>query len=106
MVLTDSIPPSNFRKASIASSAVADTGSRLELVGHTPEPVDAGYLVYAADLSMLYAVDERKTDGRGPVHPPAAVWAFAVEPAKIRTAATATTTNITLRVIHASLGGI
>jgi 6-phosphogluconolactonase len=59
--------------------AVADTGARLELVGHTPKPIDAGYLAYAPDTSTLYAVDERKTDGRGPVHPPAAVWAFAVD---------------------------
>lgn len=42
-------------------------------------PNEAGYLAYVPAWSRLYAVDERKTDGRGPVDPPAAVHAFAVD---------------------------
>lgn len=45
-------------------------------------PREAGYLKYVAGKAghpgALYAVDERKTDGRGPVQPPAAVHAFRV----------------------------
>ena len=31
------------------------------------EPPEAGYLVYARETQTLYAVNEQKTDGRGPV---------------------------------------
>lgn len=58
---------------------VADGGRRLLPVEHSPEPGEAGYLVYAADKQTLYCVDERKTDGRGPVNPPATVQAFRVD---------------------------
>lgn len=59
---------------------LCDHGTELLVVGRTPSPVEAGYLVYAADTRTLYAVDERKTDGRGPVAPPAAVHAMRVHP--------------------------
>jgi 6-phosphogluconolactonase len=59
---------------------VAADGTWLKPLTHYPKPNDAGYLVYAPDSSTLYAVDERKTDGRGPVEPPASVHAFAVNP--------------------------
>lgn len=42
-----------------------------EVVHHAPRPQMAGYLVMDGDL--VHAVDERKTDGRGPVQPPGAV---------------------------------
>ncbi len=57
---------------------VAHQGRDLVQIFHEREPKDAGYLVYAAQSRMLYAVDERKTDGRGPVNPPASVQAFRV----------------------------
>lgn len=45
-------------------------------------PREAGYLKFIEDPTgtggCLYAVDERKTDGRGPVQPPAAVHSFRV----------------------------
>lgn len=59
---------------------VSPDGDRLTLTGKTDEPGLAGYLAHAPSLGTLYAVDERKTDGRGPVQPPAAVHAFAVDP--------------------------
>lgn len=61
--------------------AVSRDGTTIEAIGHAPEPKDAGYLVYAPDRGTLYAVDERKTDGRGPVDKPAAVHALAIDPA-------------------------
>ncbi|ETS78833.1 hypothetical protein PFICI_08686 [Pestalotiopsis fici W106-1] len=42
------------------------------------KPSEAGYLFYAKNLSTLYVVDEKKTDGRGPVSAPASVHAFDV----------------------------
>jgi 6-phosphogluconolactonase len=38
--------------------------------------LEAGFLCVSPDLTALYAVDERKTDGRGPVGPAASVNAF------------------------------
>ena len=54
-------------------------GRHLELLNQVDQPKMAGYLVYAPALGTLYAVDERKTDGRGPVGPAASVHAFAVD---------------------------
>ena len=42
--------------------------------------LEAGYLALGPDARALYAVDERKTDGRGPVGPQAAIHAFAINP--------------------------
>ena len=41
--------------------------------------IEAGSLSFTPDGRYLYAVHERKNDGRGPVSPPAAVHAFAVD---------------------------
>lgn len=65
----------------ICTLEVCNHGTELTLAGQLRTPLEAGYLVYAADTSTLYAVDERKTDGRGPVQPPAAVHALRVNPA-------------------------
>ena len=43
------------------------------------QPYQAGYLVWSDALSALFGVDERKTDGRGPVAPPANVFSFSVD---------------------------
>ncbi|MDQ6948987.1 MAG: lactonase family protein, partial [Actinomycetota bacterium] len=52
---------------------------RLTALSRVDQPKEAGYLVYAPSWRTLYAVDERKTDGRGPVEAAAAVHAFAVD---------------------------
>jgi 6-phosphogluconolactonase len=59
---------------------VSADGAALNLLSHVLEPKQAGYLAYAPSLGTLYAVDERKTDGRGPVGAAASVHAFAVNP--------------------------
>lgn len=61
--------------------SVSPDGRQLTVLNHAAEPKDAGYLVYASETSTLYAVDERKTDGRGPVDKPAAVHALSLDPA-------------------------
>ena len=53
---------------SLAHASSADAG------------IEAGSLSLTPDGKYLYAVHERKNDGRGPVTPPAAVHAFAVDP--------------------------
>jgi len=53
-------------------------GGELVLLSQVAAPTQAGYLAYASAWGTLYAVDERKTDGRGPVHAAARVHAFAV----------------------------
>jgi 6-phosphogluconolactonase len=57
---------------------VTADGSQLMEVSRVHEPLEAGYLAYAPSMGTLYAVDERKTDGRGPVDPVASVHAFAI----------------------------
>lgn len=57
---------------------VSKDGRELAKAGHVAEPKEAGYLAYAASTGTLYAVDERKTDGRGPVKAPASVHSFTV----------------------------
>jgi len=42
-------------------------------------PKRAGYLCYAPKAGILYSVDERKTDGRGPKKPASSVMAFKVD---------------------------
>lgn len=59
---------------------VSKDGRELTSAGHAGQPTEAGYLAYAASTGTLYAVNERKTDGRGPVGAPAAVHSFAVNP--------------------------
>lgn len=55
-------------------------GHHLEYLRQVDEPRQAGYLAYAPSSGTLYAVDERKTDGRGPVQPAASVHALSVDP--------------------------
>lgn len=57
---------------------VRSDGQQLAVLSHVDEPKQAGYLAYAPALGALYTVDERKTDGRGPVQAAARVHAFAV----------------------------
>ncbi|WP_343227978.1 lactonase family protein [Stakelama flava] len=67
------------RGGGIFSFHVASGGAALTALGHAAEPKDAGYLLHAPETNTLYAVDERKTDGRGPVDKPAAVHALAID---------------------------
>ncbi|MEK8174971.1 beta-propeller fold lactonase family protein [Streptomyces sp. M19] len=62
----------------ITTLEAARDGRELTPTHRVTEPREAGYLAYAPATRTLYAVDERKTDGRGPVQPPAAVHALAV----------------------------
>jgi 6-phosphogluconolactonase len=63
----------------ITALSVSSDGTRLSPLTQVRQPAEAGYLAYAPSTGTLYAVDERKTDGRGPVEPPAAVHAFRVD---------------------------
>ena len=47
--------------------------------GQADRELIVGYLAYDPSTSTLYAADERKTDGRGPVGAPAAIHAFAFD---------------------------
>lgn len=61
--------------------SVSADGLTSTALQHVTEPSEAGYLRFAEEVSTLYVVNEVKTDGRGPVSPPAALHAFAVDPA-------------------------
>ena len=63
----------------IFALAVSRDGKALDHLSRSPEPRQAGYLAYSPGTGTLYAVDERKNDGRGPVEPPAAIHAFSVD---------------------------
>jgi len=70
------------REAGIGGITILDVsadGRELSARTRVDEPREAGYLVIAKGTGTLYAVDERKTDGRGPVSPPAAVHAFRID---------------------------
>ena len=59
----------------------ADGSSITPLPGGVEDmPKRAGYLAYAPKSEVLYAVDERKTDGRGPKKPASCVMSFKVDP--------------------------
>lgn len=63
----------------IYTVAVTGNGAQLDVRHHLESPRQAGYLYYAESTHTLYSVDERKTDGRGPVSPAASVHAFSVD---------------------------
>ncbi len=72
----------NFQGGGISIFEVSADGSRLDLIGSTgDQPKRAGYLAYSPRCSVLYAVDERKTDGRGPIRPASNVSSWRVDPA-------------------------
>lgn len=64
----------------IAVYEVAPDGYRLEYRGAVPCPVRAGALYYASETHILYAVDEKKTGGRGELASGSAVYAFRINP--------------------------
>jgi 6-phosphogluconolactonase len=63
----------------IGAFEVSADGRHMTALSRVDEPKEAGYLAYAPSWGTLYAVDERKTDGRGPVELAASVHAFAVD---------------------------
>jgi len=71
----------NFEGGGITVFEVAEDGSNLTLKSSVKDrPKRAGYLAYAPKSHVLYAVDERKTDGRGPIKPASNVSAWRVDP--------------------------
>jgi 6-phosphogluconolactonase len=71
----------NFEGGGIAVFEVSEDGSKLTHTGGVKDnPKRAGYLTYAPKSKILYVVDERKTDGRGPIKPASNVSAWRVNP--------------------------
>ncbi len=72
----------NFEGGGISVFEVAQDGSSITPLpgGVEDMPKRAGYLTYAPKAKVLYAVDERKTDGRGPKKPASGVLSFKVDP--------------------------
>ncbi len=70
-----------FEGGGIDVFEVAKDGSSITpLAGGAKDmPKRAGYLTYAPKAGILYSVDERKTDGRGPKKPASAVMSFKVD---------------------------
>ncbi len=66
------------RGGGIAVFEVKADGHSLDYKGCVPRPVKAGALFYARETRMLYAVDEKKTGGRGELASGSAVYAFHV----------------------------
>ena len=66
-------------KAGIRVFALDSGSGSLSLLSATMPGMEAGYLCVSRDRRFLYAVDERKNDGRGPVGPAATVKAFAID---------------------------
>ncbi len=63
-----------------SKSPRTEAPSRRSINGVKDMPKRAGYLAYAPKAKILYSVDERKTDGRGPKKPASAVMSFKVDP--------------------------
>jgi len=71
----------NFVGGGISVFEVSEDGSSIKLTSSVKDmPKRAGYLTYAHKAKVLYAVDERKTDGRGPKRPASNVSAWRVNP--------------------------
>lgn len=72
-----------FKGGGIDVFEVRSDGSKITPLGNgsAEQPKYAGFLAYAPKSQVLYAVDERKDDGRGPVLPAATIMSFKVDPA-------------------------
>jgi 6-phosphogluconolactonase len=71
----------NFEGGGVSVFEVSEDGSKLTLTSSVKDkPKRAGYLAYAPKSKVLYAVDERKTDGRGPIKPASGILSFKVDP--------------------------
>jgi 6-phosphogluconolactonase len=71
-----------FKGGGIDVFEVSNDGTKITPLGNgsRDEPKYAGFLDYAPKSGVLYAVDERKDDGRGPVLPATTVLSFKVDP--------------------------
>src|SRR5208283_4779195 len=71
----------NFEGGGISVFEVSADGTSINFTGSVPDrPKRAGYLAYAPKAKVLYAVDERKSDGRGPIKPPSNISAWRINP--------------------------
>jgi len=72
----------DFKGGGISVFEVAPDGSSITPLpgGVDDMPKRAGYLDYSPKHKVLYSVDERKTDGRGPKKPASCVLSFKVDP--------------------------
>jgi 6-phosphogluconolactonase len=72
----------DFKGGGISIFEVAPDGSSITPLpgGANDMPKRAGYLDYSPKNKVLYSVDERKTDGRGPKKPASCVMSFKVDP--------------------------
>jgi len=71
----------NFEGGGISVFEVSEDGGSIKITSTVKDkPKRAGYLAYAPKSKVLYAVDERKTDGRGPIKPASGVLSFKVDP--------------------------
>jgi 6-phosphogluconolactonase len=71
----------DFSGGGISIFEVSKDGTKITPLegGSKDMPKRAGYLAYAPKSRTLYAVDERKNDGRGPKRPSATVMSFRVD---------------------------
>jgi len=71
----------DFSGGGIDVFEVSKDGSKITSLegGSKDMPKRAGYLAYAPKSGTLYAVDERKTDGRGPKKPASTIMSFKVD---------------------------
>lgn len=71
-----------FKGGGIDVFEISGDGTKITPLGNgsVDEPKYAGFLAYAPEAGVLYAVDERKDDGRGPVLPATTVMSFKIDP--------------------------
>ena len=71
-----------FKGGGIDVFEISADGTKITALGNgsVDEPKYAGFLAYAPKAGVLYAIDERKDDGRGPVFPATTVMSFKVDP--------------------------
>ena len=71
-----------FKGGGIDVFEISADGTKITPLGNgsVDEPKYAGFLAYAPKSGTLYAIDERKDDGRGPVFPATTVMSFKVDP--------------------------
>lgn len=63
----------------IAIYEVKEGGRALKYIGSVEKPVKAGALFYAKETHTLYAVDEKKTGGRGELEKGSSIYAYRVD---------------------------
>jgi len=71
-----------FKGGGIDAFEISSDGTKITPLGNgsKDEPKSCGFLAYAPKSGVLYGIDERKDDGRGPVFPATTVMSFKVDP--------------------------